>query len=60
MPVVINEFEVVAEQPASSSTRSASPSGEAPAAEQGRGATPHEVELILQREKERLARVKAY
>ena len=29
-------------------------------AEQGRGATPHEIEAILQREKERLARVKAH
>jgi hypothetical protein len=58
MPVVINDFEVVVDQP-SSSTRSAS-SGEAPAAEAPRGATPHEIELIVQREKERLARVKAH
>jgi len=59
MPVVINDFEVVVDQPAPSSTRSAA-GGEAPAAEQGRGATPHEIESILQREKERLARVKAH
>ena len=59
MPVVINDFEVVVDQPVPSSTRSAS-SSEAPAAEQGRGATLHEIESILQREKERLARVKAH
>jgi hypothetical protein len=59
MPVVINDFEVVVDQPAPSSTRSAA-SSEAHPAEQGRGATPHEIELILQREKERLARVKAH
>ncbi len=60
MPVVINEFEVVTDQPApSSATRSAS-SSETPTAQQGRGATPHEVELIMQREQERLARVKAH
>jgi hypothetical protein len=54
MPVVINDFEVVVDQPAASSTRSGSGS-EAP-----RGATPHEIELIMQREKERLARVQAH
>ncbi len=59
MPVVINEFEVVADQPAPAATRSAS-SNEAPAAQPGRGATPYEIESILQREKERLARVKAH
>lgn len=59
MPVVINDFEVVVDQPAPSATRSAA-SGETPSAEQGRGATPHEIEAIVQREKERLARVKAH
>jgi hypothetical protein len=59
MPVVINEFEVVVDQAAPPATRSAS-SSEAPEAEQGRGATPHEIEWILQREKERLARVQAH
>jgi hypothetical protein len=59
MPVVINEFEVVTDQAAPPATRSAS-SSEAVANEQGRGATPHEVELIMQHEKERLARVKAH
>ena len=57
MPVVINDFEVVADQPPS--TRSAS-GGEAQTPEQARGATPHEIELILRREKERLARVQAH
>jgi hypothetical protein len=59
MPVVINDFEVVVDQPSSSATRSGSGS-EAPAAEAPRGATPHEIELIVQREKERLARVQAH
>jgi hypothetical protein len=59
MPVVINEFEAVVDQSAPPATRSAA-SGDAQAAEQGRGATPHEIELILQREKERLARVQAH
>lgn len=59
MPVVINEFEVVADQAAPPATRSAS-SREAAANEQGHGATPHEIEAILQREKERLARVQAH
>lgn len=59
MPVVINEFEVVADQAAPAATRSAA-SSEAAANEQGRGATPHEVELIVQHEKERLARVMAH
>jgi hypothetical protein len=59
MPVVINEFEAVVDQSAPPATRSAS-SSEAQSAEQGRGATPHEIESILQREKERLARVKAH
>jgi len=59
MPVVINDFEVVVDQSSSPATRSASGS-EAPAAQPGRGATPHEIESILQREKERLARVQAH
>jgi hypothetical protein len=58
MPVVINDFEVVADQP-SQPDRSAPSSGSSSAASP-RGATPHEIELILQREKERLARVQAH
>jgi hypothetical protein len=58
MPVVINDFEVVTEQ-APHSERAAT-GGETPSTEQARGATPHEIELILQREKERLARVQAH
>jgi hypothetical protein len=59
MPVVINDFEVVVDQPAPAAARSAS-SSEAPTTPSPRGATPHEIELILQHEKERLARVQAH
>ena len=58
MPVVINDFEVVTEQPPRSDR--AATGGETPSAEQARGATPHEIESILRREQERLARVQAH
>jgi hypothetical protein len=58
MPVTINEFEVVTEAPAPV-TQSA-PNEPAQPAAPGRGATPHEIEAILRREKERLARVLAH
>jgi hypothetical protein len=57
MPVVINEFEVVGDQPPD--PRPESTAQEAPPSTQ-RGATPHDVESILRREKERLARVQAH
>jgi hypothetical protein len=57
MPVVINEFEVVGDQPPDPRPESTAP--EAPPSTQ-RGATPHDVESILRREKERLARVQAH
>ena len=55
MPVVINDFEVVVEPP---------PHDEAAAGAQ-EGApdvvlTPHEVELLLERQEERAARVRAH
>lgn len=57
MPVVINDFEVIGDQPAApqqvSTAEEASP-------QTGHGATPHDVENILRREKERLARVQAH
>jgi hypothetical protein len=59
MPVVINEFEVVADEQAHP-TQTAPATPQEPSAQAGRGATPHEVENILRREKERLARVQAH
>ncbi len=57
MSVTINEFEVVTEAPAAAP---AAASGENAQATGKRGATPHEIEAILRREKERLARVQAH
>jgi len=57
MPVNINEFEVVVDTPHTSSD---STSSEAAPATPPRGATPHEVENIVRRERERLLRVQAH
>ncbi len=57
MPVVINEFEVVAEPP--SSTRSADTSI-ADETSQSSSPTPREIEQMLRQQLERLARVKAH
>ena len=59
MSVVINTFEVVADDQPQSTPRSAPTSSEtqAPTA---RGATPHEVENILRREQERFIRLLAH
>ena len=57
MPVVINEFEVVGEPPPAPST---APAAQESADQAERGASPHEVESILRREKDRLARVLAH
>jgi hypothetical protein len=58
MPVVISDFEVVVDdQP--QSARSA-PAPQESQAQTPRGATPHEVENILRREKERFSRVLAH
>jgi hypothetical protein len=59
VPVVINDFQVVVDQPPPEQTRSAASEAAQPSA-LPRGATPHEVENILRREKERLARVMAH
>ena len=57
MPVNISEFEVVVDPPPAAAP-AASDANSAPAAP--RGATPHEIEHILRREQERLARVQAH
>ena len=57
MPVNINEFEVVVDTPHTSSD---STSSEGAPATPPRGATPHEVENIVRRERERLLRVQAH
>ncbi len=58
MPVVIGDFEIVTEE--SPLPNRGAAGGEAQPVEQTYGVTPHEVELIIQRETERLARVQAY
>lgn len=57
MPVVINEFEVVVDNQQASTSSTATT--QEPAPQPTRGTTPHEVEDILRREKERFARVQA-
>ena len=56
MSVVINEFEVVAEPPAPTSGGEVAEAAPAPAA----APTPHDVEQIVRRQTERLARVWAH
>lgn len=57
MSVVINEFEVVAEPPAPTSGREVA---EAAPATVALAPTPHDVEQIIRRQMERLARVWAH
>jgi len=56
MPVVINEFEVVAEPPANQSTETKQPGPPAKTP----APTPHDIERILQRQARRFARVRAH
>jgi hypothetical protein len=56
MPVNINEFEVVMDNAHAEPSPNPDTASQAAAS---RGATPHEIENILRREKERLARVLA-
>ncbi len=63
MPVNINEFEVVIDPPraaAEAAAAEAAASTGAAASLPPRGVTPYEIENILRREKERLARVLAH
>ncbi len=57
MPVVINEFEVVAEPPPASQSTGPKPPGTAPSAPTP---TPHDIERIVRRQIERCARVRAH
>jgi hypothetical protein len=57
MPVVINDFEIVSDQTPPAQPASAS---QEPVQQTDRGATPHEVESILRRERDRLSRVQAH
>lgn len=54
MPVVINEFEVVAEPPQPSATQAQEPASGAAAP------TPHELERIIEHQRERLMRIWAH
>ena len=64
MPIVINEFEVVAELPtarAEGETEANDPTSREVSG-QGLGGipTPHDIEVVVRHIKERLARVRAY
>ena len=56
MPVVISDFEVVVEPPPPASV----PDSEAPAGTEAAVLTPFELELLLERQAERDARVRAH
>ena len=63
MPVIINEFEVVTEPPASPQAGTTRAAGEAQGAAQQLATaalSPHDVESILHRQAERQARVWAH
>jgi hypothetical protein len=56
MAVVIHEFEVVAEKPPAEEQAGAAPAAGTPAP----SSTPHDIERIVRRLSERLARVRAH
>lgn len=63
MPIVISEFEVVAESPHNRAEGEAAPgsSGDEAVARQETGVpTPHDIEVVVRHIKERLARVRVY
>ena len=57
MPVVINEFEVVAESPSATAKNPETPPGKVEAA---KSPTPQEINNIIRRQKERLLRIWAH
>jgi hypothetical protein len=57
MPVVINEFEVVAEPQPKKTADDKAPTGQSSASTAA--PTPHDIECIVRHHKERLARVRA-
>jgi hypothetical protein len=63
MPIVISEFEVVAESSRASAEGEAvsgSPGGEEVPAQGAGVPTPHDIEVVVRHIKERLARVRVY
>ena len=64
MPLVINEFEVIAEPPAAPSPAQSAPGGqtggESAASASVAAISPHEIERVLRRSAERLARIWAH
>jgi hypothetical protein len=59
MPVIINEFEVVAETP-SHEERGGGGESQGDEAAQAQGPTPQDIERIIRHELERVARVRAH
>jgi hypothetical protein len=57
MPVVINEFEVIAEPPTRQSGAEKPATASTPTSP---GPTPHEIERVICRQKERFARIRAH
>ena len=57
LPVIINEFEVVAEPPTGGQGATEPPPVNKPATT---GPTPHDIERVIRRQKERSARVRAH
>lgn len=60
MPIVISEFEVVAESPHARDEGESAPGGEEVAAQDTGVPTPHDIEVVVRHIKERLARVRVY
>jgi len=58
MPVVINEFEVVAEPQSAKSAADKAPAGSA--RPPNPAPTPHDIQCIVRHQKERFARVRAH
>ncbi len=59
MPVVINEFEVITQPPASQAEGAKPPAASTPATLSS-GPTPHDVARVMRHQKERFARVRAH
>jgi hypothetical protein len=58
MAVIINDFEIIA--PASPQNAAGAPAPEATAAPASARIEPHDIEQVMQRHKERLARLRAH
>ena len=60
MPVVINEFEVVAEPPSTKASAEKATAAPSPTGASTPAPTPHDIQCIIRHQKERFARVRAH